>query len=182
MSGHLALRAATQDSHTVVDGLFSRFDLASRDGYAGFLRAQAGAFLPVERALDAARAETAVSDWPSRRRGPLLIADLATLGEQVGDEVDTLPLSAPAAILGAIYVLEGSRLGGKFLRRLVPDSHPTAFLTAPSPAGAWRGFLDSLDEPLSNQRDLAVAIDTARAVFGRFGAAAQRELESVIDG
>lgn len=182
MTGHLALRAATQDDHAVVDGLFSRFDLASRKGYAGFLRAQAAALLPIERALDAAEAEKAVPDWPARRRGALLIADLAELGEDADDAVDALPLPSPAAIVGAVYVLEGSRLGGKLLRQRLPEAHPAAFLTAPAAPGAWRGFLDGLVEPLSAEDDLAQAVDAARTVFRRFVAAARRELGDRGDG
>jgi heme oxygenase len=182
LTGHLALRAATQDHHAVVDGLFSRFDLADPGGYAGFLRAQADAFLPVERALDAARAETVLPDWPSRRRGALLIADLAALGEAGPDEGEALPLDDAAAILGAAYVLEGSRLGGKMLQRLVAEGQPMAFLTAPLPPGAWRAFLDGLDGRLGTADEQQVAIESARTVFARFRDAARRELGCTVDG
>ena len=55
MKVRAALRAATADCHKRVDTAFSRFDLATEDGYRRFLLAQAQAFLPIEAALDEAQ-------------------------------------------------------------------------------------------------------------------------------
>ena len=120
------LRAATAGAHRRVDDTFSRFDLTCPEAYALFLQAQAAALLPLERALEAGASRRLPADWPARRRGQALLADLRALGvpEPVCDEL--APIRQDAAALGTLYVLEGSRLGGAMLRRAVPAAGAAA--------------------------------------------------------
>ena len=48
---HRLLREATRGPHERLDALFAGFDLATPDGYARFIGAQAGAMIAVEAAL-----------------------------------------------------------------------------------------------------------------------------------
>lgn len=171
------LREATRASHDRVDSLYSAFDLSNRDGYAAFLKAQAFAFLPVERAISSSAEETAsLADWARRVRAPALLADLAALGihepetgrwETGGDE---------AHVLGAVYVLEGSRLGGRVLAAQVAPSLPKSFL-APGDSGLWRSLGETLSIRLIKQASLDLAIESAIGVFGLFERGASRSLE-----
>jgi heme oxygenase len=176
MTARAALRAATAEEHKKVDTAFSRFRLADETGYRAFLRAQAGGFLPIEAALDRGNAAGILADWPARRRGDLLRADLADLNV-TAPELFLAPdfVSGKAPMLGAIYVLEGSRLGGAVLKKAVPSQFPRRFLEASQAAGSWRSFLQALDEFLTRPDDLAAAITAAREVFARFEEAAQRQ-------
>jgi len=124
MGARFRLRRATSAAHARLDDLFSRFDLSIASGYVAFLCAQAPAFLAVERALDDAGASALIDGWTLRRRSDALRKDLADLGQ-------TLPPGLPAPvvvtepqILGAAYVLEGSRLGGAILARQVSSGLP----------------------------------------------------------
>ena len=179
MKARAALRGATAEEHKRVDAAFSSFDLGSEAGYRGFLLAQAGGFLPVEAALDEAGADTVLDDWPARRRGALLRADLAALNVTAPE-----PFSAPvflsikAPMLGAIYVLEGSRLGGAVLKKAVPSHFPRRFLEARQAAGSWRKLLQTLDDLLIRPGDLDAAIVAAKEVFARFERAANAHLEA----
>jgi heme oxygenase len=174
-----ALRAATADCHKRVDAAFSRFDLSSEDGYRRFLLAQAEAFLPVEASLDAGHAEAVLPDWPQRRRGDLLRADLAALDVTAPEPFPDLPIvSGKAPMLGAIYVLEGSRLGGAVLKKAVPSHFPRRFLEARQAAGSWRLFLRTLDEFLTRPGDLDAAVQAAKEIFARFAGAADAHLEN----
>lgn len=156
-----------------MDRLFSRFDLSQRAGYRDFLLAQAAAFLPIEAALDDAGVAEVVPDWPARRRGHLLVADLAALGDLPPAPVGTPPeLRGVPRILGAAYVLEGSRLGGALLKRSVPPDFPRSFLAANAGPGSWRKFLEMLDKYLHDPGSLGEAASSAREVFMRFEAAA----------
>ena len=173
-SARSALRHATSSDHERVDAAFSRFDLASRDGYGAFLVAQAAAHLPVEAALDEAGVVRILPDWPQRRRGERLRADLAAMGlaEPAADTgIQALPaaLADEAGMLGAVYVLEGSRLGGALLRRSVPDGLPVTFLDAGDSA-TWRTLLATLDERLCSEQDRAHAVSAAARVFAVFEA------------
>lgn len=167
------LRAATAEAHARVDRGFSAFDWTSRAGYAAFLRAQAAALLPLERALDAGGAADGLGiGWAGRRRGAALLADLAALGAAVPEGERAAPIAAPAAALGTIYVLEGSRLGGSLIKRSVPTDFPAAFL-APGPEGGWRALLAALERALADEDLLDEAIAAARAAFARFERSAE---------
>lgn len=170
MKARFALKAATAREHERVDRLFSRLDLAQEADYRLFLTAQASAHLPVEAALDAAGAQRLVEDWPARRRSHLLLADLGDLELQAPPPVDAPEFAGDAAMLGAIYVLEGSRLGGAMLKRSLPDIAPKRFLDAPLPPGSWRKLLETLDHFLYETPAIESASETARQVFQRFEA------------
>jgi heme oxygenase len=178
MKARAALRAGTAAEHERVDRLFGALDLASADDYRLFLSAQAAAFLPVEAALDAAGAEALVPDWPARRRGPLLRADLAALAAPLPPPEPVSALAGTAAILGALYVLEGSRLGGAMLKRSVAADAPRAFLDAPQQAGSWRKLLETLDHYLYETASIEAAVGAARRIFCCFEAGGRRFLEN----
>ena len=179
MSARAALRGATAAEHHRVDAAFSRFDLATPGGYRRFLLAQAGGLLPIERALDEAGAADVLGDWPPRRRGVLLRADLEEL-KVTPPELFFGPdfFSGEASILGAIYVLEGSRLGGAVLKQAVPGHFPRRFLEARHVAGSWRKLLQSLDDLLIRPDDLDAAVRAAKGIFARFEAEAGAQLEN----
>lgn len=172
------LRAATAAEHERVDRLFSRFDLARPEDYRAFLLAQARAFLPVEAALDQG-AEDVIGDWPRRRRADLLKADLAALAAPLPHRLETAPeLHGAPRIMGAVYVLEGSRLGGAFLKRSVPPEFPHAFLGAKAGPGSWRKLLEMLDKILYGPERIDAAISSAKEVFMLFEAAASDDQEA----
>ncbi|MFJ6023000.1 biliverdin-producing heme oxygenase [Brevundimonas sp. NPDC092305] len=168
------LKAATAEAHDRLDALFSRFDLSLADDYGRFLQAQAGPFLAVETALDAGGAGRLLADWPERRRADALRDDLVALGLPVSEPVERPVYDSEAAMLGAIYVLEGSRLGGAMLVRRVPDTAPKRFLTPGNPL-LWREFVSVLDERLSSEGARAEAAAAASVVFDLFTRSA-REL------
>lgn len=176
MSARSALRTATADDHERVDAIFGSFPLGEAAGYRAFLQATATAYLPVEAALDEGGAETVLKDWSARRRGALLRADLAELG-LAPDKLEAPRMTGAPPLLGAIYVLEGSRLGGAMLKRSVPAHLPRRFLDAPSGKGAWRALGDLLDDRLRKSQDLADAIVAAKQVFGLFAQAGHIVLE-----
>lgn len=164
------LRAATAAHHDRVDAVFSRADLTDRDGYGRFMLAQAAAHLPVERALTAAGAADVLPDWAERQRAPLIIADLAALGLTPPDDDVEMTFGTPADVLGGVYVLEGSRLGGTLLKRSVPGDFPTAFLGAGDSA-MWRRLLAALDDQLDSDAKRQGAIAAAARVFDNFARA-----------
>jgi heme oxygenase len=177
LNARAALRAGTREEHDRVDGLFGRFDLATANGYRLFLTAQAAAFLPVELALEQAGVSAVIADWPQRRRSHLLRDDLAALDIETPSPQPVPEFAGTPAILGALYVLEGSRLGGAMLVRSVAPASPQSFLTAPQAPGAWRKLLETLDHSLYETATLNNALCAARSVFGCFEAGGRRFLE-----
>ena len=137
MNGAVALlRARTRDAHETVDAVFGTHLLADRDDYRRFLIAHA-------RALPAAEA-LAAQAMPLRARTPLLADDLARLDTAMPD-VLTVDASGAAAAWGALYVVEGSRLGGRLLAQSVPATLPCAYLGATHLPGEWRAIREAID-------------------------------------
>ena len=163
-----ALRDATMANHHRVDALFSHFSFDSASGYGAFLQAHARALAPLEAVAR-----------PESRRLPQLAEDLAALG---------LPLPEPLALdeqggeafrWGALYALEGSRLGGAMLERRVPAGLPRAYLSSVHERGGWIAFQQALDVAAEEGAaeeggDAWVddAIRGAEAAFALFAAAA----------
>lgn len=176
-SARSAMRTATAAHHDRVDAVFSRADLTDRGGYGRFLQAQAGAYLPVEAALTRAGAARHLPDWAIRRRAPRLVADLATLGVAVPDDDVEISFDDDAAVLGGVYVLEGSRLGGAMLARNVPGDFPKSFL-APDQSGSWRHLLDVLECRLISPDERSSAIESASRVFLLFESSGLRYLRA----
>lgn len=159
------LRAQTGPAHDAVDAAFGGHDLGDRAAYARFLTAHA-------RALPAAEAVLGDRDglpgW--RRRTALLAADLGDLGVAMPEPLPfTLPDRA-GADWGALYVTEGSRLGGIMLARGVPDEFPARYLSAKHLAGEWRALIAAIDAAGAAGGDAWVegAIAGAEACFALY--------------
>lgn len=174
------LRTSTREDHDRVDAVFDRFDLADKADYTAFLRAHAEALLPVERALDEAGAETVLADWPERRRAYRLVQDLADLGERMTPTAGAaIDLGTPEAVLGALYVVEGSRLGGAMLAKRVPADLPRRYLAASDPA-RWRALVALIDETLVTTTQREEALNAARVVFGMFERAGAAQAKAMV--
>ncbi len=167
------LRTATTPDHQRVDDAFAGFDLSSRDGYRAFLIAQAQPLMTVEAAIEAFDPVAFLPDWPERRRAPLIAADLADLAAPMPTHAP-FELTDAAAALGAIYVLEGSRLGGALLARNVPMDLPDRFIRCPPAPKRWRGLIEVLDGTLTSGDQRDAAIGAARAVFDLFWRSARQ--------
>lgn len=164
---HAALRSRTRDDHDRVDAAFAGYDLRDRNGYAGFLTAHARA-LP---ALEAALAPGALlPDWTGRTDA--LLADLKALDMPVPAALPVEGAYDGAARWGALYVLEGSRLGGVFLARQVGDGLPKAYLSAAHAQGGWQRILATIEDAAQGEAWLDAAIRGAKQAFAVFAAAA----------
>jgi heme oxygenase len=101
-------------------------------------------------------AEARIAALPFARtlpvRAPLLAADLAALGAALPDAL-SLPEGDAAMAWGALYVVEGSRLGGAMLARQVPAGWPAAYLGAVHPPGGWRAVRAAIDEAAAGEDD-----------------------------
>lgn len=195
-----ALRAATSAAHDRVDAAFAGFDLTHRESYARFLAAHADVVWALEAALPGQRV---VADWEDRKRGELLREDLAFLRPGLppsrhpdesrslgpGSEEGAAPDPGfrrdgdngcrdekwgEPAIAGTLYVLEGSRLGGKFLARCLPAGFPRAYLDADQRAEKWQQLLTVIDHLLHEPIALEAAIAAALATFTAFERSAEK--------
>lgn len=171
---HARLRAATRDAHDIVDAHYSRYDLASPQGYRDFLTAHAAIMPRCEAVLDASGATTLLPDWEARRRTPALLADLAALDCTAPPHDFALKTLAAPETWGMLYVLEGSRLGGAVLAGRVannPDERcraATHYLRHGHGARLWPTFLLAFDDMAVTSLQFERVIAGAREVFSLF--------------
>ncbi|MBF0861499.1 biliverdin-producing heme oxygenase [Gluconobacter kanchanaburiensis] len=169
------LRHVSRAAHDAVDQAFSRFDLSKRKSYGAFLTAHASALLAAEAYLS--RYAENLPPW--RPRGDLLVADLHEMGLPVPPLCPIVLADDPSAALGALYVLEGSRLGGRLLAGRVGEGVPRSYLSAVHLKGEWPdflGYLGSVLEANSVERRQAV-MDGVVRTFEMFRVAAGSQLE-----
>lgn len=171
----LALRESTRDCHKALEArlpFFSpRFDEAA---YRRLLQAYYGFHAPLEHLLG-------VYQEPERRKAHILARDLRALGLSDAD-IDALPLcqalpsaADEACVLGVMYVVEGSTLGGQVLKRAMAErlgigqEGGGAFLDVYGEltGSYWRSFLDRLGKASGAQ---ATTVQAAIDTFGCFQA------------
>jgi heme oxygenase len=172
------LKDATAADHARLDDRLGAFDLHDLGGYRRFLEANAAALLPLEGALVAAGVRNILPEWDRHRRSRAILSDLAAIGG-TPRLLDPPVLNGRFAVLGTLYVLEGSRLGAAYLLRHVRRASDPRILGASTylahGAGQhlWRDFLVVLEshaDELDNQEDV---IEPARRAFDLFSRAAQ---------
>jgi heme oxygenase len=166
------LRDATAARHEVVDGLGSAHRLDTPEAYAAFLRAHARALPGVEQALEAGGIATSLPDWPARARRAALAADLDALNTPAPAAAPAALPQGEAALLGAAYVLEGSRFGNGMLSKQVAEGLPRAYL---SHRASWPAFLAVLEARLADRALWPAAAAGALAAFDAFQAALAAE-------
>lgn len=170
------LRDATSDAHRELDAQLSAFDLTGFSGYRRFLHASAGAILPLEAALADAGVDRTFPDWPERSRSAAIATDLDRLGASAAAMVSVPPLTR-SGVLGTMYVLEGSRLGAKFLLKTVADATDprvgaaTLYLRHGTGKRLWQSFLSKLESEICDEAEVIAA---ARVAFAAFEQAADR--------
>ena len=176
ISSRELLRRATADLHARIDASLSgQFD-TDTPAYTDFLMALARAILPLEDALEKAGVHRLLPDWRERRRSKELQHDLARLGMRVPPLAPIPSIDSAAWQFGALYVLEGSRLGGKFLlRRVLANSdavvrEATRYLKHGADRPLWPTFVQRLESSPDVKQAPADAVAGARAAFTLFEA------------
>ncbi|WP_128290990.1 MULTISPECIES: biliverdin-producing heme oxygenase [Afifella] len=173
------LHAATAELHAEVEARLNPMLVQGETGYASFLRANAAAILPVEETLEIAGIEALLPDWDERRRSAVLLDDIQILGAERPQPVSAPEMHGEAFMLGAVYVLEGSRLGAKILTRdILAEAGPrmkvaSRFLRHGEGRKLWPSFVERLEESAAVHDAPDEAVKGAEAVFALFDAAAE---------
>jgi heme oxygenase len=146
--------------------------------YSKLLRLFYGYYKPLQDAVDEHINVAVVPDYGRLRKAEWILDDLKTLGQPVNN----LPLYHPAfsiqsnaAALGALYVTEGSTLGGKVICKMIATNLGKTNMEGfkffngygNETGGHWKKFLQVLDI-YSDTDDEAVIIESANEVFAGF--------------
>jgi heme oxygenase len=116
--------------------------------------------------------ETADLDFSARRRSSLIAEGLGVLGQNMpADNTASLDIRSRAQAFGALYVLEGSSLGGRIiLKELKHRGVPLAGLGFLDPYGTatgqrWRSFIAVLEREVKSGEQ---KVDAVRGALNTF--------------
>ena len=151
----------------------------NRANYARLLQTFYGYFAPVEKRIEQHISSFQLPDILKRRKATFLLDDLACLGLPT----DQLPMSnflpkleSEVEAWGALYVLEGSTLGGRGITKMLLKQCPELTLhelkffngygdeTGPM----WVRFQKTLNNLSYQPEEIAVVIQSANATFLNF--------------
>lgn len=117
------LKSTTQQSHQALEGFLIPVikNVSTVAAYVRLLKMFYGYYKPVEEAIDVFPVSHDLPDYDQRRKADLIMNDLKTLNEET-----VIPLCSAIPVLGtieeafgAMYVLEGSTLGGLIITKIL---------------------------------------------------------------
>lgn len=176
-----ALKDKTVDAHQELEDLLipKLHAVRSKVDYALLLQTFYGYFTPVEKSIEQHITCHQLPDIGQRRKAVFLIDDLACLGfSAVG-----LPLSHYLPMIeseveawGALYVLEGSTLGGRGITKMLLKQCPELSLQeikffngyGDQTGAMWIRFQKALNALAYQTDDLATAVHAANTTFLKF--------------
>ena len=151
-------------------------DLGSLADYAKLLQLFHTYFGALEQHVSAFVDETILPDCAARRKSTAILEDLITLDAPVPPVTTELPeISNTAQALGALYVMEGSTLGGRHIRKMLArqlhmdEDHATSFFGGygEDTDRMWENFKSALDRFSSPAHD-RVIVESANQTFRTF--------------
>jgi heme oxygenase len=151
-------------------------DLGSLADYAKLLQLFHTYFGGLEQLIAAFVDETILPDYAARRKSTAIVEDLITLEAPVPPVTTDLPeVNNTAQALGALYVMEGSTLGGRHIRKMLArqlhmgEDHATSFFGGygEDTERMWQEFKSALDRLSSPAAD-PVIVESANQTFRTF--------------
>ncbi len=153
--------------------------IKSVEDYSAILKAFYGFISPLEKLIHQQVQGSGLPDMQLRRQSHWLINDIKSLGGHTDDLVlsERMPLiQKPCQAVGALYVLEGSTLGGQVIVKMLRSSLPQ--LTGNSlsffngygarTAAMWQSFQHYLDTEVLSAEQQEELLGAARDTFYTF--------------
>ena len=149
--------------------------IASAGDYAAFLKYFYAYFSAVEKAV-APYITTVLTDYQQRRNASYLKADIEALGETVAvlPEAQAPRIHNIAEAIGALYVLEGSIMGGPYIMQMLQkrgiDRGFSFFSGYGQESGRmWKAFQEVMNEVGATEEAGRQMMQKAAETFERFG-------------
>ena len=173
------LRSGTRQTHEELETEMLPLikGVRDKDSYARLLHLFYGYYHPLEKGIALHLDSSLLPDIGERRKVSRIIDDLHIIGGSVEIREDS---NAPlienrAEAFGALYVMEGSTLGGKVISKMIsgnldfPDESALSFFSGygSQTASRWKEFLAVLDQ-FSGTAEEEVIVSKANEVFSEF--------------
>jgi heme oxygenase len=179
------LKQRTGDLHELVEEVlgeqFFSGDDFDRGDFENLLVAFYRIYRPLEQVLPGAL-ERHLPDYPYESRTDRLESDLEVLGVneddrariEVLDEADVVDLDGVEQLYGCLYVVEGSEMGNRVIRKQLEKNLPEDCLDADqffrpqSPVERWNDFKTRVDDEISSTARMETVVQSARRTFRMF--------------
>ena len=172
------IKEATKTAHQDLEKkvVYKLKAIRSNADYADLLKHFYAYFSAVEKAIAPYIAGELIPDLAERRNSSYLQQDIEELGAHVNElpEVRVLKISNAVEALGAMYVMEGSIMGGPIIVQMLAKYGVTKGVSFFSGYGEatgamWAKFVSVMNEAAKTGEDEARAIEAANETFSRFG-------------
>lgn len=184
------IKEATKEAHLqlekkVVQKLKA---IRSNQDYADLLRHFYAYFNHLEKAIAPFVTIDVLPDYPQRRNSSYIKTDIEALGGDINNLPETTvpEITNTTQALGALYVMEGSIMGGSIIVQMLAKGGITegvSFFSGYGPATGqmWGAFIGVLNASAVNENQEAIAVKTANETFKHF-AAVFAETEQPVNG
>jgi len=124
MSAAQLLKKRTFDAHTRAENILNSKlnSITTYDDYGRMLKMFYGFYQPLEKIISQYIGREILYDIDERRNSISILTDLKAIGRSTGAPwlcTDLPNINSTANALGAMYVLEGSTLGGRMISRML---------------------------------------------------------------
>jgi len=167
------VKKETAAAHAAAEKILvkSLHGMKSREQYAAMLLAFCGFYQPVQQLIQQYITVEDLPDKEQRRTASLLLQDLASLGMKTPEhKCNNLPvITNKVQAFGALYVLEGSTLGGQHITKMLlknealqlGESDLTFFNGYKDETGAkWKSFIAALNRQSGEEEIINAAKET----------------------
>jgi heme oxygenase len=168
------IKEATKPAHLNLEKIVVQQlkSIKNNEDYAAFLKKFYTYFSQVEKAIAPHISEQLLPDLKERRNSSFLKNDIEVLGSDVASvkEVEVPVISNEVSALGALYVMEGSIMGGRIIIQMLEKLGVTTGISFFSGYGQetgqkWGVFTKVMNETATSEED---AVNTANETFELF--------------
>lgn len=172
------IKKATRQLHAEAEAVVIRRlkGIRTRTDYLDLLTAFLQFFVSVEELTNRFITVDVLPDKQARRRSSLLIGELAGATQTI-PEIHFLPaINDQAQAFGAMYVLEGSTLGGKIISRMMKENLTLQLSTSDlfffniygdQTQEMWNTFTTQMNRLLISNPDIETAVAAAKDTFSK---------------
>lgn len=153
--------------------------IQTKEQYSDLLNLFFTYFGALEKRINKYIGTTQLPDYPERRKTESLSDDIKYLGGSANDAIedaDVPQIEHPLHAFGALYVIEGSTLGGVMISKMIKkqldlqDGRGLSFFESygAETEAMWARFKEVLDKQVSNEADEQLILDAANETFLKF--------------
>ena len=179
LSAAAMLKQLTAEKHQQLEALMlpCLTSITQKHQYVQLLHSFYGYFKPVEDAVAPFMSEAVLPDWHLRRKAQTILLDLAAL-QQKGESIrlaNELPqIQTVPQALGALYVLEGSTLGGRGITKMLLKNEAAGLQPehlqffggyGSHTGGMWTTFVNVLNSFQLTEAESAQMVEAANQTF-----------------